>query len=211
MIRQRLLFFFIMMSIAVATSLAPISASAATAFPPANNYRVTSQSIHNMSRNPSMTNVPYIVNYESNHQQATKTFPNLDAALKWAKSHQNAVVINVQSDQAVYSNIGQPYEVNFLPAGYSAPVPSQDYATLSEAITAASQATDAYIVDLTTGAVVWSNNQGNYVVQGSSSKAQYQFLSDALTSASNLPTGNVVDVSSNQAVWQAVYQVTINC
>ena len=210
MIRQRLLFFSIIMSMVVTITLSSVSAMAATAFPPSNNYRVTSQSIHNMSRNQRVTYLPYIVNAQSNHQLISMSFSNLDSAMKWAKSHSNAVVINVPSDQVLYSNISQPYEVNYLQAGQSASVASQNYSTLAEAISAASQTPDDYIVNLETGAVLWSNIQGNYVVEGSSSQAQYQYLTDALTSASNLPTASVVSVSSNQTVWQAVYQVTVN-
>ncbi len=210
MIRQRLLFFSLILSMVVTISLSSYSAHAATAFPVTNNYRVTSQSIHNMSRNQRVTYLPYIVNAQSNHQLISMSFSNLESAMKWAKSHSNAVVINAQSDQMVYSNISEPYEVNYLQAGQSASVSSHHYPTLQEAISAARQESGDYIVNLATGEVLWSNIQGNYVVQGNSSKAQYQYLADALTSASNLPSASVVSVSSNQTVWQAVYQVTVN-
>ena len=212
MIRQRLLLFSLTMLMVVTICLTPISAQAATAFQPTNNYRVSSQMIHNTARLGHVYLLPYLATAQVNNKTVTMSFSTMADAMKWGQAHNNAVVINIKSDQVIYSSVSQPYAVEYLQTtGSTAIAPTQSYATYALAIAAASQSSNiSYVVNLVTGAVLWSNVQGNYVVQGNSSSAQYQFLADALSAAATQPTTSVVNVASGQIVWNAAYQVNIN-
>ncbi len=210
MIRQRLLFFVLILSMTFAIGISPVSAEASVAFQPSSNDLVTTRTVHSVARTSSVYSLPYYACALANQSVMTDTFSNLSAAVNWGKAQTNAVVVDVSTDQVVFDNMVDPYLVETLPLNGSSPLSPQAFSTYSGAVSAANQNGNAYVVNEVTGAVVWSSTNGNFIVEGGASPAPYQSLTDALNAASAIPSGSVLSMASGQTIWQAAYQVMVN-